>query len=109
MYKSAAPPKPAPPSSVDTRRDSWGGAAAVAPPLSTDFRTHDLYFAAYLQTAGVEMTRTDRENGRVYFVFDTSIANMDELKHGWFNNSAKVPAQPYSNAIKSLKSVCHMR
>lgn len=73
-----------------------------------DFRTPDLYFAAYLQTAGVEMTRTDRENGRVYFVFDSSIANIPELKTGWFNNSAKVAAQPYANAIKSLKSICHM-
>jgi len=72
------------------------------------FRTPDLYFAAYLQTAGVEMLRTDRENNRVYFVFDTSIADINELKTGWFNNSAKAAAQPYANAIKSLKSICHM-
>lgn len=73
-----------------------------------EFKTPDLYFAAYLQTAGVEMKRTDRESGRVYFVFDTSITNIDELKTGWFNNTAKVAAQPYAHAIKSLKSVCHM-
>ncbi len=73
-----------------------------------EFKTPDLYFAAYLQTAGVEMKRPDRESGRVYFVFDTSITNIDELKTGWFNNTAKVPAQPYAHAIKSLKSVCHM-
>jgi len=73
-----------------------------------EFRTPDLYFAAYLQTAGVEMKRTDRENGRVYFVFDTSIANIDELKTAWFNNTGKVPAQPYAHNVKSLKSVCHM-
>ena len=73
-----------------------------------EFETPDLYFAAYLQTAGVEMKRTDRRVGRVYFVFDTSIANIEELKIGWVNNMAKVPAQPYAHAIKSLKSVCHM-
>jgi hypothetical protein len=73
-----------------------------------EFRTPDLYFAAYLQTAGVEMTRTDRENSRVYFVFDISIANMEELKNGWFNNTGKVEAQPYANFLKSLKSICHM-
>lgn len=72
------------------------------------FRTPDLYFAAYLQTAGVEMKRTDRENSRVYFVFDTSICNIEELKTAWFNNSGKVAAQPYANAIKNLKSICHM-
>lgn len=74
-----------------------------------EFRTPDLYFAAYLQTAGVEMLRTDRDNNRVFFVFDTSIANVEELKSGWFNNTSKVPAQPYANNIKSLKSVCHMQ
>jgi Domain of unknown function (DUF5659) len=74
-----------------------------------EFRTADLYFAAYLQTAGVPLKRTDREAGnRMYFVFDTSIANMDELKVGWFNNTSKIPAQPFASAIKSLKSICHM-
>jgi hypothetical protein len=74
-----------------------------------EFRTADLYFAAYLQTAGVTLKRTDRESGnRMFFVFDTSIANIEELKVGWFNNTAKVSAQPYANNIKSLKSICHM-
>jgi Domain of unknown function (DUF5659) len=76
---------------------------------SKDFRTPDLYFAAYLQTAGVEMKRTDRENGRVYFVFDTTICNLDELKAAWFNNTGKVPAQPFSNSIKNLKSLVHIQ
>ena len=77
---------------------------------SKEFRTPDLYFAAYLQTAGVELKRSDREAGnRMYFVFDTSIANIEELKVGWFNNTAKVAAQPYANNIKSLKSICHMQ
>jgi hypothetical protein len=75
---------------------------------SIDFRTPDLYFAAYLQTAGVELKKTERENGRVFFIFDTSISNIDELKTAWFNNTAKIPALPYANNIKSLKSVCHM-
>lgn len=74
-----------------------------------DFRTPDLYFAAYLQTAGVELKKTEREgNNRVYFIFDASIANIEELKVGWFSNTAKVPAQPYANNVKSLKSICHM-
>jgi hypothetical protein len=81
------------------------GSREVAP---GDFRTPDLYFAAYLQTAGVEMKRTEKESGRVYFVFDTTIANIEELKTAWFNNQGKVAAQPYAHNIKSLKSVCHM-
>ena len=79
-----------------------------APGEDNTFRTPDLYFAAYLQTAGVEMKRTERENGRVFFVFDTSVSNIEELKTAWFNNQGKVAALPYANAIKSLKSVCHM-
>jgi hypothetical protein len=75
---------------------------------SNEFRTPDLYFAAYLHTAGVRMQTTVREGGRVYFIFDVSVSNIEELKTGWFNNSSKVPALPYANAIKSLKSVCHM-
>jgi hypothetical protein len=73
-----------------------------------EFRTPDLYFAAYLQTAGVPMINAVREGGRVFFVFDTQIADIDELKTGWFNQTAKVPALPFSNSVKSLKSICHM-
>ena len=73
-----------------------------------EFSTPDLYFAAYLKTAGVEMVRHERFDGRVYFFFDTSIANIDELKTAWFNDTGKVKAQPYANSIKALKSICHM-
>lgn len=74
-----------------------------------EFRTSDLYFAAYLQVAGVTMVRTDRNGtGKVSFIFDTSVSNIDELKNAWFNHTGRVPALPYSNAIKSLKSICHM-
>ena len=75
-----------------------------------EFRTPDLYFAAYLQTAGVEMKTTQRESGgRVYFVFDSTLSDIPELKKAWFNSTGKVAAQPYSHAIKSLKSICHMQ
>lgn len=73
-----------------------------------EFGTPDLYFAAFLQTAGVEMKRTDRESGRVHFIFDSTVANIDELKTAWFNNTGKVAAQPYAHNVKSLKSVVHM-
>jgi hypothetical protein len=74
-----------------------------------EFRTPDLYYAAYLQTAGVEMIRTDKEGARVYFIFDTSLGNMEELKQAWINNTGKVAAQPYAYAVRSLKSICHMQ
>jgi hypothetical protein len=72
------------------------------------FKTPDLYFAAYLQVAGVNMVRTERNGGKVTFIFDTSISNIDELKHAWFSQTGKIAALPFANAIKSLKSICHM-
>lgn len=74
-----------------------------------EFKTPDLYFAAFLQTAGVVMKRTEKEQGRVYFIFDATVGNIEELKMGWFNNTAKVLGQPYAHNIRSLKSVCHMQ
>jgi hypothetical protein len=77
--------------------------------VETEFRTSDLYFAAYLQVAGVAMIKTERNgSGKVSFIFDPSISNIEELKNGWFNQQAKVPALPYANSIKTLKSYCHM-
>ena len=77
-----------------------------------EVRTSDLYFAAYLQTAGVALKRTEpaaEGNGKIFFVFDASISNVEELKAGWFNNQGKVPANLYAHAIKSLKTLCHVR
>lgn len=74
-----------------------------------EFRSPDLYFSAYLQVAGLTMVRTETKDGRVFFVFDTSVGDIDTLKEAWFNHGGKVPALPYANAIKSLKSLCHMK
>ena len=81
----------------------------VSNTVPNEFRSTYLYLAAFLQTAGVVMKRADREQGRVFFVFDTSIANIEELKQGWVNNTAKIPAQPFAFNIKSLKALCHMQ
>jgi hypothetical protein len=73
-----------------------------------EFLTADLYFAAYLQVAGAPYKRADRgPEGRVQFVFDATLVNIEELKTAWFNRSGKVPANDYAHAIKNLKSVCH--
>ncbi len=79
--------------------------------VTPEFKTSDLYFAAYLQTAGVELKRTDRhaDTGKVFFVFDTTVSNVDELKAAWFNNTGKVAANPYAHNLKTLKSLCHMK
>lgn len=74
-----------------------------------EFATSDLYFAAYLQTAMVPMKRTPRNgNGKVSFVFDTTVVNIHELRQAWFSQTGKIAALPFANNIKSLKSICHM-
>lgn len=73
------------------------------------FKTNDLYFAAYLQTAGVQMVNSERgANGKVAFIFNPGLGNIPELKDAYFNNTGKIQALPYANAIKNLKAVCHM-
>lgn len=74
-----------------------------------EHRTSDLYFAAYLQVVGSTLLRTERNgSGKVHFIFDMSISNIEELKNAWFSHTGKVAALPYANAVKTLKSLCHM-
>jgi len=74
-----------------------------------EYHTTDLYFAAYLQVAGVRMIRTDKQgSGRLSFVFDDTISNIEELKTAWFNQTGKVSALNYANTVKNLKHICHM-
>lgn len=76
---------------------------------NTEYTTTDLYFAAYLQTAGVRMLRTDKQGqSRLSFVFDNSMSNIDGLKTAWFNKNGKVSALEYANNIKNLKHICHL-
>ena len=84
---------------------------AVARTVPPEFKTSDLYFAAYLKAAGIEMKRTDRsgDSSRISFVFDASVSNIEELKAAWFNNSGKVVANTYAYHIKNLKSLCHSK
>lgn len=72
------------------------------------YYTTDLYFAAYLQTSGAPMQRAQREGSRVSFVFDTSVVDIEGLRTAWFNQTGRVSALTYANAIKNLKHLCHM-
>lgn len=77
--------------------------------IEGEFATSDLYFAAYLQTAGVPMKRTPRNgSGKVSFIFDTTVVNLNELRQAWFSQTGKIAALPFANNVKSLKSICHM-
>ncbi len=72
------------------------------------FTTADLYFAAFLKTIDVPMVSHVREHGKVQFSFGVAAVNINELRKAWIDDSAKVPPMKFSNAIKNLKSLCHM-
>jgi hypothetical protein len=72
------------------------------------YHTTDLYFAAYLQVAGAPMQKAAKQGGRISFVFNCDVVNIDELRTAWFNQTGKVSALAYANTIKNLKHLCHM-
>lgn len=72
------------------------------------YRTSDLYYAAYLRVAGVELIETMRDKGgRVFFIFDHN-PNIRDLKNDYFNRKAKVPALTYADEIRNMKALTHM-
>lgn len=72
------------------------------------YYTTDLYFAAYLQVAGAPMQKASKTGGRISFVFNCDVVNIEELRTAWFNQTGKVSALAYANTIKNLKHLCHM-
>lgn len=76
-----------------------------------DFRTSDLYLAAFLKTQdGVTLDDTTRRSGQVTFIFHyDKETDIDDLKMSYFNRTAEVSALDFTDEIKSLKSVIHQR
>lgn len=72
------------------------------------YRTSDLYYAAYLKVAGVNFVGTNREGGRVYFLFEEGgPVSIKELKQEYYNRRGKVAALTYSDEIKVMKALTH--
>ena len=71
-----------------------------------NFRTSDMYYAAYLKTAGVAFLDTERDGQRVYFLFQDQ-PGMRDLRTQFYSRTAKVPALTYADEIKALKVLTH--
>lgn len=71
---------------------------------ATNYRSSDIYFAAYLKIAGVEFVGTTREENRVFFLFKDQ-DGMEDLKMQYFNNISKVSARTYAEEIKAFKAL----
>jgi len=76
-------------------------------PVVGDYRTSDLYYAAYLRVAGVPFIETQRDGKRVFFIFENSDA-LRELKNQYFNRTAKVVALSYADEVKAMKALTHL-
>ena len=73
----------------------------------SEYRTSDLYYAAYLKVAGIPFLEPEREGRRVTFVFEHSDMIKD-LKRQYFNRQAKVAAMTYADEVKAMKALTHM-
>ena len=74
---------------------------------NNQYKTSDLYYAAYLRVAGVPLLEATKEDRRVFFVFEY-IDGIQDLKQQYFNRSSKVPALSYADEIRSMKALTHM-
>lgn len=87
------------------------GNTGVQDVLPKKFKTSDLYFAAYLMTAGCNLTGTSKvqEDGtppRVVFIFEQT-PEMRELKLEYFNRKSKIEALSFVDSIRGLKAIVH--
>ena len=72
-----------------------------------NFKTSDLYLAAYFKVAGVDFVGTQREQGRVYFLFQEGAVPIRELKQQYYNRTSKVVALSFTDEIKVMKALTH--
>lgn len=76
--------------------------------FNQEYRTSDLYFAAYLQTAKCKLTGSEiDDNHKVTFIFEEN-PRIKDLLLGWTNRTEHVCALDYADNIKNLKAICFM-
>jgi len=72
-------------------------------------RTADMYYAAYLKVCAVPFLGDEKEDGRVWFLFeDQGSKVMRDLKRQFFSGTAKVSALDLVQAIKTMKQLTHL-
>jgi len=76
-------------------------------PDDNKYRTSDLYYAAFLKTAGVRFVEAVREGKRTHFVFEHQ-EGLRALKNQYYGRAA-VKFQPltYADEIKTLKTLTY--
>lgn len=70
-----------------------------------DYRTSDLYLAAYLKAIGLPFEGTIDVGGKTYFIFENN-SNVRDLKNDYFSRRGKVSARNYAEELRALKKLC---
>jgi len=74
----------------------------------SNYRTPDLYLAAFLRTAGcIQDGHEKGEDRRTYFIFEPN-TDIPRLRGDYYNGKAKVCPLAFANNLRTLKSILHM-
>jgi hypothetical protein len=76
---------------------------------SNVFKTSDLYYAAFLKTAGFNLLELKKaENRQKYFIFEDSNGLIRKTQTDYINGDAKVSAKDLIDNIRALKTLINM-
>jgi len=67
------------------------------------YRTADLYLSAFLKSKGIILQGTEKETGKVFFIFQNE-GNIKGLINKYFNDS-DVGVLSYKAALRDLRSI----
>ena len=73
--------------------------------LQSNFKTNDLYFAAFLKTADFELVDVIADGNRKYFVFRADKAMLNKVQTEYINGKAKVVAKDLIDNLRNLKTL----
>lgn len=73
------------------------------------FRTTDLYYAAFLKTAGFNLLELKKaDNKQKFFIFEDSSGLIRKTQTDYINGDAKVSAKDLIDNIRALKTLINM-
>lgn len=83
-------------------------ANARAAETPREYKTSNMYLAAYLLYAEVSYLRLERGDKKSVFVFERGPGH-DKLVNEYFNGKASVPANVFAAKISDVKDLLHSR
>ena len=72
------------------------------------YSTRDLNLASFLYASHKKLSRADRNNGRVWFIFEDKLS-CEKLVNSFWRKEATVNAKEFADAIRTLKDLIFNR